>query len=446
MYQDVKRDNCPCVRKGECERHGNCEACVTHHRERGYPPSCRREEGQVYRNESNINERGYIYGKWMGADDTWTISYGNVYCYLLVGTEKALLIDTAYGEGDLRRFVEEITDKPVIVANTHGHFDHTGGNPWWKEAYMSAEAAKDAKNAFGEEMQKRLESMPYPDYKINIIDENTVFDLGGRTVKVVPIPAHHSGSVAFIDTWTISYGNVYCYLLVGTEKALLIDTAYGEGDLRRFVEEITDKPVIVANTHGHFDHTGGNPWWKEAYMSAEAAKDAKNAFGEEMQKRLESMPYPDYKINIIDENTVFDLGGRTVKVVSIPAHHPGSVAFIDSASRYLFTGDELEAGQVLMFLTEKDQMEAFNANMKKLLSLADLYDAVCPAHNGTPINKKYVSDFFELSKQILEGTQTEMPNTAGFGFPPKVGDTGPFSGDIRRAQYGAASICYKHLP
>jgi len=314
MYQDVKRDNCPCVRKGECERHGNCEACVTHHRERGYPPSCRREEGQVYRNESNINERGYIYGKWMGADDTWTISYGNVYCYLLVGTEKALLIDTAYGEGDLRRFVEEITDKPVIVANTHGHFDHTGGNPWWKEAYMSAEAAKDAKNAFGEEMQKRLESMPYPDYKINIIDENTVFDLGGRTVKVVPIPAHHSGSVAFID----------------------------------------------------------------------------------------------------------------------------------SASRYLFTGDELEAGQVLMFLAEKDQMGAFNANMKKLLSLSDLYDAVCPAHNGTPINKKYVSDFFELSKQILEGTQTEMPNTAGFGFPPKVGDTGPFSGDIRRAQYGAASICYKH--
>jgi glyoxylase-like metal-dependent hydrolase (beta-lactamase superfamily II) len=248
------------------------------------------------------------------------------------------------------------------------------------------------------------------------------------------------------DTWTISSGNVYCYLLVGTEKALLIDTCYGEGDLRRFVEEITDKPVIVANTHGHFDHTGGNPWWKEAYMSAESAKGAKKAFNEEMQKRLESMPYPDYKINIIDENTVFDLGGRTVKVVPIPAHHLGSLAFIDSASRYLFTGDELEAGQVLMFLTEKGQMEqieAHKANMEKLLSLADHYDAVCPAHNGTPINKKYISDYLELDKQILAGTQIEMPNTAGFGFPPKVGDTGPFSGDIRRAQYGGASVCYK---
>ncbi|MCL2187853.1 MAG: MBL fold metallo-hydrolase [Defluviitaleaceae bacterium] len=312
MYKSVKNENCPC-RRNECERHSNCEACVANHRERGYPPSCQRTEGAVYRNEANISERGYIYGKWMGKDDTWTISYGNVYCYLLVGTEKALLIDTAYGEGDLRRFVEEITDKPVIVANTHGHFDHTGGNPWWKEAYMSAEAAKDAKRAFSPEMQTRLESMPYPDYKINIIDENTTFDLGGRTVQVVPIPAHHGGSVAFID----------------------------------------------------------------------------------------------------------------------------------SASRYLFTGDELEAGQVLMFLTETNQIQAHKENMEKLLSLSHLYDAICPAHNGTPINKKYVSDFLELDKQILAGTQEEMPNTAGFGFPPQPASEGPFSGDIRRAQYGGASVLYK---
>ena len=312
MFTTVKKDECPCKRP-ECERHGNCEACLANHRENGYPPSCQREEGRVYRNESNINEKGYIYGKWMGKDDTWTISCGNVYCYLLVGSEKALLIDTGYGEGDFRRFVEEITDKPVIVANTHGHFDHTGGNPWWKEAYMSKESAKDAKRAFSEEMQKRLESMPYPDYKINIIDENTVFDLGGRTVSVVPIPAHHIGSVAFID----------------------------------------------------------------------------------------------------------------------------------SASRYIFTGDELEAGQVLLFLTETDAIEAHKNNMEKLLSMADLYDAICPAHNGTPINKRYISDFYELDKQILAGTQVDMPNTAGFGFPPKVGGFGPFSGDITRAQFGGASICYK---
>lgn len=72
-----------------------------------------------YRN-ANINERGLIYGKWMRSPGDWTISYGNVYCYLLVGSERALLFDTAYGEGNLREFVEEITDKPVMVVNSHG--------------------------------------------------------------------------------------------------------------------------------------------------------------------------------------------------------------------------------------------------------------------------------------------------------------------------------------
>ena len=77
----------------------------------------------------NVNEHGYIYGKWQNFPDTWVICYhGTLYCYLLIGSEKAMLIDTAYGDGDLRAFVETITDKPVMVCNTHGHFDHTGGN------------------------------------------------------------------------------------------------------------------------------------------------------------------------------------------------------------------------------------------------------------------------------------------------------------------------------
>ena len=85
----------------------------------------------------NINERGYIYGKWTAFPDTWVINYhGSLYCYLLIGEEKAMLIDPAYGDGDLRAFVETITDKPVMVCNTHGHFDHTGGNAFRREAWM----------------------------------------------------------------------------------------------------------------------------------------------------------------------------------------------------------------------------------------------------------------------------------------------------------------------
>jgi len=244
------------------------------------------------------------------------------------------------------------------------------------------------------------------------------------------------------NTWFIEFGTQCVYLLVGEEKALLIDSGYGTGDLRKFVEEITDKPIMVVNTHGHFDHTGGNAFWEEIYMSEESTKDAKEAFGEEMQKAFEAMPHPDYKMNVVGDGYVFDLGGRKVEVITIGCHHPGSIALLDHGARLLFTGDELEAGQVLLFADIEKQAPLHKANMEKLLAREAEYDFVCPAHNGTPLNKKYVHDYHTLDEQLIAGTAKVMPNTAGYGYPPV---SSGFGGDERkseRVQYGGASFCY----
>ena len=39
---------------------------------------------------------------------------------------------------------------------------------------------------------------------------------------------------------------VFCYLIEGTEKAMLIDTGYGLADLKTAVEEITSLPLVTA--------------------------------------------------------------------------------------------------------------------------------------------------------------------------------------------------------
>lgn len=54
-----------------------------------------------------------------------------------------------------------------------------------------------------------------------------------------------------------------CYLFVGSKQAALIDTGYGFGDLKQAVRSVTDKPLIIINTHGHCDHTGGNAQFEE---------------------------------------------------------------------------------------------------------------------------------------------------------------------------------------
>ena len=48
-----------------------------------------------------------------------------------------------------------------------------------------------------------------------------------------------------------------CYLVVGSEKALLIDCGTGFCDIRGAAEKLTDLPITLAATHGHGDHIGG---------------------------------------------------------------------------------------------------------------------------------------------------------------------------------------------
>ncbi len=245
------------------------------------------------------------------------------------------------------------------------------------------------------------------------------------------------------NTYMIGYhGTMYAYLFIGTEKALLIDTFYGEGNLRQFVEDLAGMPVMVANTHGHFDHTGGNAYWEHVYISAEGQKDMKVALGEEHKKAFLAMPHPDYTATTIGDGYVFDLGGRTVEVIDIPCHHPGSVAFLDSQTGFLCSGDELEPGQVLLGSGGPDKIAKHKRNMEKLYKRIDEIKFVCPAHNGSPCDPELISDYIELDTRILNGTAQIMPNMAGFGYGPKPRKFRPEDPDQVRAQYGGASICY----
>ena len=63
------------------------------------------------------------------------------------------------------------------------------------------------------------------------------------------------------DTWVVSeyrhWEHTHCYLLLGRERALLIDTGLGVAPLAPVVRELTGLPVTAALTHAHWDHIGG---------------------------------------------------------------------------------------------------------------------------------------------------------------------------------------------
>ena len=228
------------------------------------------------------------------------------------------------------------------------------------------------------------------------------------------------------DTWCIDGVIANCFLLIGSERAMLVDAGMSRNNLYDFVRTITDLPVFVANTHGHFDHTGGNGYFDEVYMSAYAATEAKRVFkmGEDAREDDE---YPlDYEILIIDEGHVFDLGNRHVEAIAIPCHSPGSLAYLDRDRRILFSGDEIDPAQVLLvnyadMKGPKKRLEDHLANMEKLQARIGEFDFICPAHNGAPIVNTSVQTFIDLDRKILAGepgsTEVFSPTWHGHGRP-----------------------------
>ena len=239
------------------------------------------------------------------------------------------------------------------------------------------------------------------------------------------------------DTYVIHYGEALdIFLLLGSEKALLIDTAYGRGDLPNIVDELRGgRALVVVNTHGHFDHTGGNRWFPRVHMHKNAFLYADHSFGPLDPVWLANMPYPDYEKIAVGDGDVFDLGGRTVDVIYTPAHCDSSLSFIDHGRRLLFSGDEFDAGQAN--LNVFSSVGAFLENCKRLKAREDEFDFIMPNHNGTPIAKSYLDDFITAAQHVVDGCPDIVPLEGGH--------RRPFHGDLAvRVRVGDS--CINYLP
>ena len=154
----------------------------------------------------------------------------------------------------------------------------------------------------------------------------------------------------------------YCYLLEGNERSLLIDTAYGFTDIPGTIKKLTDKPLTVVNTHGHFDHISGNYLYNEVYLSEKdrevylrhshrdtiekilqtatdnaLAKKCLLVLANKALKRIYSHPFPDTLS--LPKCGYFELGDRKVDIIETPGHTAGSISLLDVNSGWLFSGD-----------------------------------------------------------------------------------------------------------
>lgn len=218
------------------------------------------------------------------------------------------------------------------------------------------------------------------------------------------------------DTWRIVEAKgINCFLLTGTERALLIDTGNGLGNLGEVVSSLTDLPVTVALTHRHCDHTGGIGWFSgpahvhEADFSLSARlfsmPIAARWLSSEWAKAEDfpKQPY-DADYTAIADGTVFGLGGRTVTAKHIPGHTRGSAVFLDDRHKMLFAGDNIILKGLWMWLPGALSVEEWLGAARQIHRLSEKY-TVYPGHGDQSITSEEIAEMIEVGSELVRSVK-----------------------------------------
>jgi glyoxylase-like metal-dependent hydrolase (beta-lactamase superfamily II) len=213
---------------------------------------------------------------------------------------------------------------------------------------------------------------------------------------------------------------VISYLILGRERAILLDTGMGVGNIHRPVREMTNKPITVVNSHYHWDHVGDNNRFSHiAIHAAEAHLLEQERTEETLREAMRTenfwglMPPDfdprDYHIlpseadQLLEDGDILELGGRRLQVLHTPGHSPGSICLLSEDEGLLFTGDTVYAGPLYIQLEDSD-FHTYRNSMKRLSDLAPTLSLVLPGHNWTPLEPIILVEMADGFEQIAAGT------------------------------------------
>lgn len=211
--------------------------------------------------------------------------------------------------------------------------------------------------------------------------------------------------------------SAWMHLIVGQERALLIDTAFGIGDLRSLVETLTDKPVDVVNTHFHGDHSAGNGQFETIFIHKydipylEMSEKAENRLlpAPGTYREEDIIPLRSAKHVAMEDGFVFRLGeGHEVEVIHMPGHAAGGCMLLDRKYNLLVSGDAVVFTPTLIigkfpapYYPEYLTVTAFRDALKKALPKCQNVKKLYTGHSVQGISPVYLTDMMDCCEKII---------------------------------------------
>ncbi|AWY39879.1 MBL fold metallo-hydrolase [Pseudomonas putida] len=210
----------------------------------------------------------------------------------------------------------------------------------------------------------------------------------------------------------------YSYLIVGDDKALMLDAgANQKEDITKVIKTITNKPVSVLPSHLHFDHIGGLHNFDSIYLlDTEFTRKFKQKDGlyhvpeSVYLGNFDKFVLEPFKVSrLVKPNDVIDLGGVKLKLLGVPGHTQDEVALYDEKNNVLLSGDHLYPSSLFV-----GNMNDYVDSVSATLNIINKNTAIYGAHAGLDPNQvpKMTYEQIELIRDKLKAAQNKatMPD------------------------------------
>lgn len=184
-----------------------------------------------------------------------------------------------------------------------------------------------------------------------------------------------------------------CYI-VGckkTKEALIVDPAIESDIIINQIKDNSFKIKYIINTHGHWDHIGGNRLLKEKFSAkllihsfdAGMLTNPENNFSLFAGNPIQSPPADAF----LEDGHYFKVGYLDFKVIHTPGHSPGSVSI--KVNQKVFTGDTLFSNGIGRTDLPGGSISEIKHSIKEKLAVLDSGCEIFPGHGpGSTIGEE----------------------------------------------------------
>ena len=187
-----------------------------------------------------------------------------------------------------------------------------------------------------------------------------------------------------IPTWQDNY--TYLLICDETRDAAIVDAPEADPVIRR-VDATGARVSKILSTHHHPDHSMANPDLAKLYDAP--------VYGH----HSDADRIPGFT-NGLDEGDTIDVGNQTARILFIPSHTMGHIAYVFDEARALFSGDMLFAGGCGR-LFEGDAQMMYTALCEKLAALPDDMRVFC-GHEYTESNLMFAAHVEPDNQAVAE--------------------------------------------